>query len=125
MAKARYDSPIYQARHLMHIPLAAGSGGTSGRHAPAVDILVRNVMAVVHVAGTSAGHGHTIRVGTNSIGTLAMGTTAINGTVSSGDLKQKVSKGQVLNFLNGTDATGVSHVSIEYQIAYDADVSAD
>lgn len=116
MGQGPYDHPSYLTRQALCLGLTtAGNGGTSLRKSFPNDMRIRNISATVQTAGTSASPGHalTVRNGTTSIGLLALGTATQNGTVTSGDLNFTLPKGSVLNFLNGTDATGVADVVVE------------
>lgn len=116
MGAGPYDHPSYITRQQIRIgATTAGANGTSGRTAFTNQMRLRNVTGVVQVAGTSDAPGHavTIRSGTTSLGVLSFGTAAINGTATSGDLNTILAAGAVLNFLNGTDATGVANITAE------------
>lgn len=104
-----YDHAAYLAR----IPLAlgvsvAGSGTTNCEFETDRDLQIRNVVGRVKVAGTSATNTFTVRKDTTSIGLITMADSAAGFIASTGDLNVTLSSGECLNFLGGTDATGVA-----------------
>lgn len=118
MASGSYNHPTYLARHVMVILTTAGANGTSGSIALPWDIDVHQVVATVVTAGTATGHKVFVLSGTSSIGgdvTLSTNTAGVTGT--SGDVNTKITQGTLLSVKNGTDATGVARVAIEYNMA--------
>lgn len=117
MGAGPYDHPSYLTRQALCLGLTtAGNGGTSLRKSFPNDMRIRNISLTAQVAGTSAGHTVTVRNGTTSIGVATLGTTTINGVTTTGDLNYLLPKGSVLNFLNGTDATGVADIVVEAHV---------
>lgn len=115
---ANYDHPAYLARQLTVHLTTAGANGTSGAMVFPWDIDVHQVTATVVTAGTATGNKVFLLSGTSSIGgdiTLSTSTAGVTGT--SGNVATKIPQGTLLSIKNGTDATGVFRVAIEYNIA--------
>jgi len=122
--QGNYDHPSYIVRQILHFPATtAGANGTSGLTALPWDIRVHNMSAVVVTAGTSATSGNKVFLlaGTASQAgsDISLGTSVANTVGTSGDINVKVTAGTVLSVKNGTDATGVARVTLEYNISPD------
>ena len=119
MASGGYDHPAYLARQVvpLHVTVA-GASGTSGTHAFPMAMRLRNVSAIVRVAGTSAGAGHKadVFVGTSSVGSIALNTLAAFVQSTSGDLNTLVPAGTKVYTVGGTDATGTCEVCAEMHV---------
>lgn len=111
----RYDHPSYLVRSLMALGQAvAGASGTYAQFIAPFNMQLRNLTAVVVVAGTSATNTLTVRQGTTSIGLLTLADSAAGFEATSGDLNVTLTQGNVFNLLGGTDATGVTNVMLEW-----------
>jgi hypothetical protein len=133
-----YDHPSYLTRQQIGLGVTtAGANGTSSGRTFLSDIRIRNIAAVVRVAGTSAGTGNaaniicvgtmttgfnlvpqvlTTSTGTNTIGQIALGSQAAYTIGTSGDRNTVVQAGSVIIVKNGTDATGTCDVTMECYI---------
>lgn len=125
MAGRRYDHPNAIVRRLYGARGAATASGTNA----ALYLPQKAKLIAVHgrasVAGTNvANHVYTIRNHTSSLGTIAMGTTAINGTVVT-TLNVELAAGATINCLKGSDATGVTDFTYEYEVQPDAVLTND
>jgi hypothetical protein len=138
MASSDYTHPSYLTRQSIGLGAStAGANGTSGGRAFLSDIRIRNIIAVVRTAGTSATSGNSANImcvgtittgfnlvpqvlttstGTNTVGTIALGSALAFTTGTSGDRNTVVQAGSVLFIKNGTDATGVADVTMEAYI---------
>lgn len=132
------DHPSYLVRQQLFIgKTTAGANGTQTNLMTAFsnNTRIRNVSAVVVVAGTSATTGHqaiigcvgtctqfgttgvgTVGTATTTLGTIVLGTGAANATGTSGDLNVCLNAGAVLYVKNGTDATGTYNVTVESHV---------
>lgn len=119
----RYDHPSFLTRQceLVGVTTAGANGTSSGGLVFPWDINVHTVLAVVKTAGTSAGAGNQaiLLAGTATLGSVALGTNTAGYVGTSGDLATKVTAGTPLYIKNGTDATGVCWVNIEWNAAPD------
>ncbi len=115
-----YTHPAYLTRQIMTFLTTAGANGTSGVRALPWDIDVHQITAAVITAGTSATSGNQVFLlsGTSSVASSAValgtGTAGVVGT--SGDLATKIPAGTLISIKNGTDATGVASVTVEYNL---------
>ena len=118
MASGAYNHPTYLTRQLYILTTTAGANGTSGSVVLPWDIDVHQVTATVVTAGTATGHKVFLLSGTSSIGgDITLSTNTAGSTGTSGDVATKISQGTLLSVKNGTDATGVARVAIEYNLA--------
>lgn len=112
--------PSYLTRQVMTWRTVAGANGTSSSFILPWDINVHQMLAVVGTAGTSATTGNQVQLlsGTTSVtnSTIALGTSTAGVTGTTGDLATKISAGTLISIKNGTDATGVASVTLEYNI---------
>jgi hypothetical protein len=131
MGQGNYDHPSYITRQIRGLGAStAGANGLSGGVAVVSDTRIRQAIATVRVAGTSASTGHQailLCVGTvvnAATGTATSTTTATLAAISlntltayvtntSSDINQIIKAGSVLLLKNGTDATGTYDVSLE------------
>lgn len=120
MGAGDYGHPSYLTRQMVALGKSvAGANGTSCYKAfPTANMRVRNVAAVVTVAGTSATTGNKgiVLNGTTSIGECVNGTSAIGSISTSGDLNATITAGTAISIKNGTDATGVAEYVAEMYI---------
>ncbi len=114
-----YNDPEFQIKRELVLPApAAGAAGTTKTAIFAAAKLLQ-AQAVVKAAGTSATSGSYLQIldGTTTLGTLLTGS-ATAGTVVTAALSGNAAAGDVLQVLQGTDATGsVYGVTIQYQEA--------
>lgn len=136
MGQGNYDHPSYLARQQVTLGrTTAGANGTSGVRAFTNNERLRNVVAVVGTAGTSATSGNQIIIGcvgtctqfgttgvgtvgtaTTTLGTIVLGTSTALSFATSGDLNVCINAGSVVYLKNGTDATGVAEVTGEMHV---------
>ena len=113
----RYDDPNFTIRRLA--TLAGHAPTASVVHAAfvaPVDIVAYRVGAIATIAGTTSTNTYTVRNGTTSVGLLTLANSAAL-FANTADLDGvTISAGTSLNFLKGTDATGVADFFIEYKI---------
>lgn len=125
MGQGNYDHPSYLTRQQMVLgKTTAGAGGTSILATFPSAIRVRTLNAGIITAGTVVGTG----VGAAGVAvSLYNGTAVVNGTVSlstnakgvwgtTADLNYTIPAGGTLAIVNGTDATFVATVGIEYYL---------
>lgn len=123
MANAgNYTHPSYLTRQIAYLGVTtAGANGTStnGWVAP-WDINLHQMQAVVKTAGTSATTGNQVILlaGTATVtgATVVLGSSTAGVYGTTGDIAQKITAGTPLYVKNGTDATGVAYVSVEFNI---------
>lgn len=123
MGQGNYDHPSYIVRQ--NLPLgrtSAGAAGTSILYTPQTAIRIRSLTAGIITAGTVVGTG----VGAAGVAVAVWnGTAVVGGTVSlstnakgvfgtTGDLNYAVPAGGTISIVNGTDATFVATVQLEY-----------
>ena len=138
MATGNYDHPSYITTQFMNLGVnTAGANGTSAGWGFSSDLRVRKFTAEVRTAGTSATSGNSailIYIGTSvagynlqpvvlttttttaTLGTLALGSSTANTVVTSTDMNARLVTGGLLQMKNGTDATGVYAVTLEYHL---------
>ena len=118
MPQGNYDHPTYLARQILTMVTTAGANGTSNSVILPWDVDVHQMSAVVVTAGTTAGNTVFLLNGTtsvtNSLITLSTNTAGVTGTT--GDLATKITAGTLISLKNGTDATGVARVTLEYNL---------
>jgi hypothetical protein len=111
-----YDDTNYTVRRLTHV---AGHGPTASVVQAAVfspvDMLVHRVGGIAAIAGTTATNTYTVRNGTTSVGLITLADSAALFT-NTAEVDVTVTAGTSLNFLKGTDATGVADFFVEYSI---------
>lgn len=126
MAQGGLDHPAYLTRQLalLGVTTAGANGTTTTNFVAPWDINVHNVTGFVKTAGTSATTGNQVFLlaGTTTVAgsTVVMGTTAAGGTATSGNAGVKVTAGTQINLKNGTDATGVTLITFDWNIAPDS-----
>jgi hypothetical protein len=119
MGTGRYDHPAYLVPQWQHFgKTTAGAAGTSIRHTPPYAIRIKSVTAGVVTAGTVAGAaaGIVIQQDGTAKGTISLSTNVAGVFGTAGGLDFTVPAGGTLAFVNGTDATFVADVSMEYKI---------
>lgn len=118
-----YTHPSFLTRQHMVFLTTAGANGTSNSFIMPSDVNVHQMSAVVVTAGTSAGTGHGVFLlsGTTSVTSsmISLNTLTAGQTGTTGDLATKITAGTRISFKNGTDATGVARVTLEYNLAPD------
>lgn len=94
----------------------AGGAATTiyGKFRSFVDLKLLRARAWVTTAGTAAGHGFDIYVGTASVGTFDLGTSTA-GVESSVTLNVAVPAGTVVNVKSLSDIVGKADVTFEYR----------
>lgn len=119
----RYDHPNCLVRREQSYLGASGASGTLGHMTPQQKMNLVAVHAHVVTAGTHAtNNGYTVRagaVGTTSIGAITIGTATAGSRISQA-IGVTVDEGALLNCLKGSDGTGVSVISYEYEVLPDA-----
>lgn len=137
MAQGNYDHPSYLTRqHAEFGPVTAGAAGTSCHAAYPSTLRFRGVVGTVITAGTIGTNVQAIIQATGT-GILVYGSTAITtstgvtvlGTVSFGtagntigavatiaDINAAVPANSAISIKNGTDATAVTTVTMEYYL---------
>ena len=126
-----YDHAAYTVPLVHSVTTTAGNATVSGRFVAFTDVILKSATVAVVTAGTSAttGNGLTFKTitgqgtATTSIGSVALNTlTAATSTnISLGGVA--LAQGESLTITNGTDATGVAAVAIEYLVKPGASVT--
>lgn len=134
MPQGNYDHPGYLVRQMTGGVTTAGANGVSSQITFPWDVRLRNASATVRTAGTSATTGNQVIViaigttyaisgtttttgtATQTLGTVALGTGTANTSGTSGDMNAIVKQGAVMAFKNGTDATGVADIKVEFHV---------
>lgn len=113
-----YDSPDFLLHRERVHQTVAGASGVSGKFVSFATLLLKRMKAVVVTAGTSSGAGNKVDlyVDTNSVATVTLGSSTAGVVSADVDLSAvaAVAPGSVVSFKNGTDATGVAAVTLEY-----------
>lgn len=110
----QYDHPSYITQRMFPFNGAAGANGAQLRIPAPCDGKLIGVVSRVVTAGTSAGHavvGITVSGTTTTTTTLTALSTAVagvNGTNTFPTAARSVSRGDLVQIQNGTDATGVA-----------------
>lgn len=123
MSQGNYDHPSYIVRQ--NLPLgktSAGAAGTSILYSPQSAMRLRSMTASVFTAGTVVGTGVgaagvAVNVFVGSAitgGTVSLSTNAKGVFGTTGDLNYAVPAGGTIGIVNGTDATFVATVQLEY-----------
>lgn len=116
MVAFAYDHPNYVVRREWFAGEAGGAGTTEyGAWYPFQKAKLEAVHVVVTTAGTAAGHGFDVYIGTDSVGTVSLGTSAAGATGSvttfSADTVASLTKVSVRSL---ADATGKARVIYEW-----------
>lgn len=115
-----YDAPNYAVRREHCCPPTTAGATTKGsKFAQFQAFRLKRAHARVMTAGTNAGHGYDIYVGTTSVGTISLGTSGTNVTASSGTLTNTVTSLQEVSANSLVDATGVAQIIYEYEMLHD------
>ena len=108
-----YDSPdrVIEREHFVE----AGGAATTvyGKNRSFADRLLKRVRAIVNVAGTAAGHGFDIYIGTASVGTIALGTAAPGESVTT-TVNQAAAAGAQVSVKSLADAAGKADITFEF-----------
>ena len=121
MPDMTYDHPEYLVAKGHSITTTAGNGTVGGRFVAYTDTILKSAQVVAVTAGTTAGHTLTFRVisgngtTTTSVGSVTLSTSSANTSTNVSLGNAAMTKGDVLTITNGTDATGVAAVSVEYR----------
>lgn len=116
-----YDDPNATLQRERYAGEAGGGATTDyGKFRMYQKGLIKNVHAVVTTAGTVAGHGFDVYVGTSSVGTLAIGTAAAGSIVSAGDIEAAYASLDELKVTSLADATGKADIVFEINVDHDA-----
>lgn len=111
-----YDDPNYQARRFQGpFTLAVGTANVSRGFVAPCDLVAHAAMFAVTTAGTSATLAkRVVRYDGTAIGTetLGAGTAGVVQTLDLGDTV--VTRGMLIDILNGTDAAGTADVIFEW-----------
>lgn len=126
MSQGNYDHPSYITRQMLNLGnTTAGAGGTSARRQFPWPIRVRSIVAGVVTAGTVVGTGvgaagacvsllnNGTAIGTS---TVVLSTNAAGVFGTAGDMNFTLAAGNTLSVVNGTDATLVANVGVEWHI---------
>lgn len=118
MPQGNYDHPTYLARNVLQFRTSAGANGTSSSFILPWAVDVHQMSAVVAVAGTTAGATVFLLSGTSSVtnSLITYGTSTAGSTGTTGDLAATIPAGTLISIKNGTDATGVANVTVEYNL---------
>lgn len=113
-----YDSPDFNLkRERVHLT-TAGASAVTGKFTSFATLLLKRMKANVITAGTSSGAGNKVDlyVGTASVATVTLGSSTADTVSSDVDLTAiaAVAPGTVISFKNGTDATGVAGICLEF-----------
>ena len=118
MPSGKYDHPTFLTRQAFVMLTTAGANGTSATMTLPWDINVHQMRATVVTAGTSATTGHQVFLlsGTTSVtnSSIALNTLTAGQGGTTGDLATKITAGTLISLKNGTDATGVARVVLEW-----------
>jgi len=124
MGAGNYDHPSYITRQNLFLGrTTAGAGGTSILYTPITAMRIRTLTAGVITAGTVVGTGVgaagpcvSVQVNGSLVagGTVALSTNAKGVFGTTADLNYACPAGGTLSIVNGTDATLVATVQLEY-----------
>lgn len=113
-----YDNPnALLKRERIHLT-TAGNATVTGKFVSFATLKLQRMKANVVTAGTSSGAGNKVDlyVGTSSVATVALGSSTADVVSADVDLTalSAVAPGTVISFKNGTDATGVASICLEF-----------
>lgn len=111
-----YDHPNYVVRRERFAGEAGGAATTEyGAWRPFQKAKLEAVHFVVTTAGTAAGHGYGIYIGTSSVGAVSLGTSAAGVTSSVTSLStESVTSLQKVSVRSLADQVGKAHVIYEW-----------
>ena len=118
----RYDDPNATIRREA-MGMAEAGGGASTEYAKFISfqkMKLKNVHAVVTVAGTADAHAVTVLNGATIIGTMTLGTSAKGATVSLGAVNSAVAALGQVSVKTLLDVVGKAIIVYEYAVDYDA-----
>lgn len=124
-----YDHPVYTGREIFAIKTTAGANTINDVFVAFTTMRALAAQVTVRVAGTSASSGHAAIFSkvsgttTTAITTVALGTSTLGLTTRVELSTTSLAAGDFLICRNGTDATGVSLVSVETQVIPGASVT--
>jgi hypothetical protein len=108
-----YDSPQFSVTRDQYAVTTAGATGEYGKFRTFAAATLRNVAAVVLVAGTSSVHAYDVYVGTDSVGTIPLGTATAGSSVSVA-INAAVPALTQMSVKSKADATGTAHIVYDY-----------
>ena len=112
-----YDHPNYiQTRFLQLTGHGPTASVVSAAFTAPVNLKLYRVYATALIAGTTSTDTYTIRQNTTSIGLLTLADSAALFSVSADLAGVAITAGDEVNFLKGTDATGVAGFLVEFKI---------
>ena len=113
-----YDHASYLTRQNVYLGrTTAGAAGTNCQMGFPVSNMRIRAVAYTVITPTTSVSTMTILAGTGSIGTIVLTSAGAALTVStSADLNTTIAQGTTLSIKNGTDATGVGSITVEYSI---------
>lgn len=104
-------------RERVHLT-TAGASAVTGKFTSFATVKLQRMQANAITAGTSSGAGNKVDlyIGTASAATVTLGSSTADTVVGPVDLTALavVAPGTVISFKNGTDATGVTGICLEY-----------
>ena len=113
-----YDQTDYTLKREKTVITTAGNAAVSGKFVSFATLLLKRMNAMVITAGTSATTGNKVDlyVGTASVASITLGSDVAATLEAAVDLSAlaAVPAGTPVSFKNGTDATGVASVCLEY-----------
>lgn len=110
-----YDSADLTIEREFFAPALGGAATTEyGKFRSLSAAKLLRVKAVVSVAGTAAGHGFDVYIGTTSVGTIALGTSAA-GVTGTATINSDVTSGALVSVKSLVDATGKADIIYEYR----------
>lgn len=125
MAAGNYDAAEYSTTKNFQLVTTAGANTVQTQKFVAFAALqLKAVQATAITAGTSATTGHCAILKvitangttTTAVGTVALGTSSANVSTNTAFASTAtMAQGDILTITNGTDATGVIGLSIEYR----------
>lgn len=127
-----YDHPAYRAvLGQSHHCIAGANAVSINRFNAYQRAIIKSVTGTVLTAGTSAGAGNGVIVKavtaagatTTAIATISLNTLTSGQAVNVVPSATTLAQGEYLTFTNGTDATGVANVAVEYVLNPGADVT--
>jgi hypothetical protein len=113
-----YSDPVFQIARERVMQTVAGAAGVSNKYVSYATQVLKRMKAVVVTAGTSAGSGNQVSLiknGTATLGAIVLGSDAAGTIEASVDLASAVVlPTDYLQLVNGTDASGVAAVTVEF-----------
>lgn len=126
---ASYDHPVYTSRETYSLKTTAGANTVNDVFAAFTSMRALAAQTTIRTAGTSATTGHVAIYAkvsgttTTAITTVTLGTSTIGTTTRVELSTTSMAAGDLLVCKNGTDATGVSVVTVEAVVIPGASVT--